>query len=243
MQREIADSCEALERDRQRANDLRLSQWPRAGFDERAKHYALRRRGVRWALSTVEDFADRESDPRVAPDRHWQRPVVRPLPVAGLRRALVSKCGGEAPSAEDLTEHGDRKIPRVECTDVAVVDERENSVSLSRPGVSGNCGRDVKVTRPGAHHLFTGVPPSWRLLTGGPHQRPAVPITAHPAHRGRSAHRQTRKPDDRPYSPSTPTAGSKPPRQCINAPWPPIVNLSILSCSGVPAQPGASFGD
>jgi len=67
VQREIADSCEALERETGSAPMIFAYPNGRVqDFDERAKH-ALRRRGVRWALSTVEDFADRESDPLALP--------------------------------------------------------------------------------------------------------------------------------------------------------------------------------
>lgn len=67
VQREIADSCEAVERETGSAT--RVFAYPNGrtqDFDERAKQ-ALRRQGVRWALSTVEGFADRDSDPLALP--------------------------------------------------------------------------------------------------------------------------------------------------------------------------------
>lgn len=67
VQREIAESCEVLERETGCAP--KVFAYPNGrtqDFDERAK-LALRRRGVRWALSTVEGFADRNSDPLALP--------------------------------------------------------------------------------------------------------------------------------------------------------------------------------
>lgn len=67
VQREIADSCEALERETGRAPQVFAYPNGRAqDFDERAQE-ALRQRGVRWALSTVDGFADRHSDPLALP--------------------------------------------------------------------------------------------------------------------------------------------------------------------------------
>ncbi len=67
VQREIDDSCDALQEETGRAP--RVFAYPNGrvqDFDDRAKQ-ALRRRGVRWALSTVEGFADRDSDPLALP--------------------------------------------------------------------------------------------------------------------------------------------------------------------------------
>lgn len=67
VQREIADSCDTLERETGRATQVFAYPNGRLqDFDERAKQ-ALRHRGVRWALSTVEGFADRNSDPLALP--------------------------------------------------------------------------------------------------------------------------------------------------------------------------------
>ncbi len=67
VQREIGDSCEALERETGRAPQICAYPNGRVqDFDERAKQ-ALRDRGVRWALTTVEGFADRHSDPLALP--------------------------------------------------------------------------------------------------------------------------------------------------------------------------------
>ncbi len=67
VQREIADSCGALERET--GCTQQVFAYPNGrvqDFDERAKQ-ALRGLGVRWALSTVEGFADRDSDPLALP--------------------------------------------------------------------------------------------------------------------------------------------------------------------------------
>jgi len=64
---EISESCLAVERETGRAPTIFA--YPNGGpedFDERAKA-ALRRNGVRWALSTINGFADRDSDPLALP--------------------------------------------------------------------------------------------------------------------------------------------------------------------------------
>jgi peptidoglycan/xylan/chitin deacetylase (PgdA/CDA1 family) len=67
VEREIAGSCAALERETGRAPTVFAYPNGRAhDFDERAKA-ALRRCGVRWALSTTRGFADRDSDPLALP--------------------------------------------------------------------------------------------------------------------------------------------------------------------------------
>jgi len=64
---EVSESCAALERETGRAPTVFAYPNGRAAdFDERAKG-ALRRRNVRWALSTIEGFADRDSDPFALP--------------------------------------------------------------------------------------------------------------------------------------------------------------------------------
>jgi peptidoglycan/xylan/chitin deacetylase (PgdA/CDA1 family) len=67
VEREIADSCAALERETGRPPTVFAYPNGRAqDFDERAKA-ALRRRGIRFALSTVGGIARRESDPFALP--------------------------------------------------------------------------------------------------------------------------------------------------------------------------------
>ncbi len=67
VRREICECCEALERETGRAPQVFAYPNGRVeDFDERSKQ-ALRSRGVRWALSTVEGFADRDSDPLALP--------------------------------------------------------------------------------------------------------------------------------------------------------------------------------
>jgi len=64
---EIAESCAALERETGRAPEIFA--YPNGGdqdFDHRTRA-ALRRNGVRWALSTTNGFADRDSDPLALP--------------------------------------------------------------------------------------------------------------------------------------------------------------------------------
>lgn len=64
---EVSESCAALERETSRAPTVFAYPNGRAAdFDERAKE-ALRRREVRWALSTTEGFADLDSDPLALP--------------------------------------------------------------------------------------------------------------------------------------------------------------------------------
>ncbi len=67
VEREIADSCAALERET--GMTPTIFAYPNGrlkDFDARAKD-ALRRRGVRWALSTAPGFADRRCDPLALP--------------------------------------------------------------------------------------------------------------------------------------------------------------------------------
>ncbi|WP_406814335.1 polysaccharide deacetylase family protein [Mycobacterium sp. M23085] len=67
VEREIADSCAALEREIGRTPTVFAYPNGRPqDFDSRAKD-ALRRRGVRWALSTAPGFADRRCDPLALP--------------------------------------------------------------------------------------------------------------------------------------------------------------------------------
>ena len=67
VEREIAGSCAALECETGLAPTIFAYPNGRAvDFDERAKE-ALRSRGVRWALSTTEGLADRDSDPFALP--------------------------------------------------------------------------------------------------------------------------------------------------------------------------------
>ena len=64
---EVSESCAALERETGRAPAIFA--YPNGGmgdFDEREKA-ALRRSGVRWALSTTRGFAHRDSDPLALP--------------------------------------------------------------------------------------------------------------------------------------------------------------------------------
>lgn len=64
---EILESCATVERQTGRAPAVFAYPNGRAqDFDERAKT-ALRRRGVRWALSTTHGLADRDSDPLALP--------------------------------------------------------------------------------------------------------------------------------------------------------------------------------
>jgi peptidoglycan/xylan/chitin deacetylase (PgdA/CDA1 family) len=67
VEREIADSCAALEREIGTAP--KVFAYPNGrprDFDARAQR-VLRRRGVRWALSTTAGFADRRCDPLALP--------------------------------------------------------------------------------------------------------------------------------------------------------------------------------
>ncbi|OBJ34761.1 polysaccharide deacetylase [Mycobacterium colombiense] len=67
VEQEIADSCAALERETGLAP--KIFAYPNGrpqDFDARAMD-ALRRRGVRWALSTAPGFADRRCDPLALP--------------------------------------------------------------------------------------------------------------------------------------------------------------------------------
>lgn len=67
VDREISDSCRTLERETGQAPTIFAYPNGRAqDFDERAKA-ALRRNGVRWALSTSYGFADSKSDPLALP--------------------------------------------------------------------------------------------------------------------------------------------------------------------------------
>ncbi|MEE6139561.1 polysaccharide deacetylase family protein [Mycobacterium sp. 050128] len=67
VEREIADSCVALERETGRTPTVFAYPNGRAqDFDARARD-ALRSRGVRWALSTTPGFADRRCDPMGLP--------------------------------------------------------------------------------------------------------------------------------------------------------------------------------
>ncbi|SOX53302.1 polysaccharide deacetylase [Mycobacterium ahvazicum] len=67
LEREIADSCAAIERETGRAPTVFAYPNGRAqDFDARARD-VLRRRGVRWALSTTPGFADRRCDPMALP--------------------------------------------------------------------------------------------------------------------------------------------------------------------------------
>lgn len=64
---EVSASCLTLEQETGRAPEIFA--YPNGGvddFDERARA-ALRRNGIRWALSTTNGFADRESDPLALP--------------------------------------------------------------------------------------------------------------------------------------------------------------------------------
>nr|WP_156753111.1 MULTISPECIES: polysaccharide deacetylase family protein [unclassified Mycobacterium] len=67
VEREITDSCVAIERET--GSTPRVFAYPNGrpqDFDDRAKD-VLRRRGVRWALSTTPGFADRGCDPLALP--------------------------------------------------------------------------------------------------------------------------------------------------------------------------------
>ncbi|CDO88091.1 polysaccharide deacetylase [Mycobacterium triplex] len=67
IEREIAESCAALERETGRTPTIFAYPNGRAqDFDARAQD-ALRGRGVRWALSTAPGFADRRCDPMALP--------------------------------------------------------------------------------------------------------------------------------------------------------------------------------
>ncbi|MBW0014547.1 polysaccharide deacetylase family protein [Mycobacterium sp.] len=67
VQREIADSCAALERETGRAPTIFAYPNGRSqDFDDRAKN-VLRARGVRWALATTAGFAHRRCDPLALP--------------------------------------------------------------------------------------------------------------------------------------------------------------------------------
>nr|WP_232073484.1 polysaccharide deacetylase family protein [Mycobacterium stomatepiae] len=67
LEREIADSCAALERETGRIPTVFAYPNGRPqDFDTRARDM-LRGRGVRWALSTAPGFADRRSDPMALP--------------------------------------------------------------------------------------------------------------------------------------------------------------------------------
>ncbi|BAX92023.1 polysaccharide deacetylase family protein [Mycobacterium shigaense] len=67
VEREITDSCTALERETGRAPKVFAYPNGRSqDFDDRAKA-VLHRRGVRWALSTRAGFADRRCDPLALP--------------------------------------------------------------------------------------------------------------------------------------------------------------------------------
>jgi len=67
VEHEIFQSCATLERETRRTTTIFAYPNGRAqDFDERART-ALRRRGIRWALSTTEGFADRHSDPLALP--------------------------------------------------------------------------------------------------------------------------------------------------------------------------------
>ncbi|OBA59085.1 polysaccharide deacetylase [Mycobacterium sp. 1100029.7] len=67
VEREIADSCTALQRETGRAPTIFAYPNGRPqDFDARARD-ALRGRGVRWALSTAPGFAGRDSDPLALP--------------------------------------------------------------------------------------------------------------------------------------------------------------------------------
>ena len=67
VEQEISDSCAALERETGVAPTIFAYPNGRAqDFDQRARS-ALRRRGIRWALSTVEGFANQDSDPLALP--------------------------------------------------------------------------------------------------------------------------------------------------------------------------------
>ena len=67
VEREIADACAALEREIGcRATIFAYPNGRPRDFDARAKD-ALRRRGIRWALSSTAGFADRRCDPLALP--------------------------------------------------------------------------------------------------------------------------------------------------------------------------------
>ncbi|MEZ0353696.1 polysaccharide deacetylase family protein [Mycobacterium sp. pR1184] len=67
VEREIAESCAAIERETGRAPTVFAYPNGRAqDFDARARD-VLRGRGVRWALSTTPGFADRRCDPMALP--------------------------------------------------------------------------------------------------------------------------------------------------------------------------------
>jgi peptidoglycan/xylan/chitin deacetylase (PgdA/CDA1 family) len=67
VEREITDSCAALERETRRAPTIFAYPNGRPqDFDNRAKN-VLRGRGVRWALSTTAGFADRRCEPLALP--------------------------------------------------------------------------------------------------------------------------------------------------------------------------------
>jgi peptidoglycan/xylan/chitin deacetylase (PgdA/CDA1 family) len=104
VEREITESCATLERETGRPP--MVFAYPNGGeqdFDDRARS-ALRRNGVRWALSTTNGFADRDSDPLALPrigiaSQHSQ--AIFRLKVSGfdLRRPSLRK---GAPSAGPL---------------------------------------------------------------------------------------------------------------------------------------------
>jgi peptidoglycan/xylan/chitin deacetylase (PgdA/CDA1 family) len=67
VEREIADSCQAIESET--GSTPTIFAYPNGrpqDFDDRAKA-ALRRRGIRWALSTTRAFANQDSDPLALP--------------------------------------------------------------------------------------------------------------------------------------------------------------------------------
>ncbi|OBH83692.1 polysaccharide deacetylase family protein [Mycobacterium sp. E2989] len=67
VEREIADSCAALERETgQRVTVFAYPNGRPRDFDARAKD-ALRARGIRWALAATAGFADRRCDPLALP--------------------------------------------------------------------------------------------------------------------------------------------------------------------------------
>lgn len=98
LEQEIADSCAALERETGVAPTIFAYPNGRPqDFDARARD-ALRRRGVRWALSTVPGLADRHCDPLALPrlgvGGNSSFDYFRLMVSGGLpRRRATSRCG------------------------------------------------------------------------------------------------------------------------------------------------------
>ena len=110
---EIAESCLTVQRETGSAPAVFA--YPNGGvtdFDERARA-AVRRRGVRWALSTTNGFADRDSDPlalpRIGVASQHSFAVFR-LKLAGLEvRRNPFPASRNRPAARNETEVPDRR--------------------------------------------------------------------------------------------------------------------------------------